>query len=63
MGDGPESWTGFPGGAPANVACALAKLGTPAAFVGAVVPVRACVWPCVRVTKRERGGGRQGVSE
>ena len=61
MGDGPESWTGFPGGAPANVACALAKLGTPAAFVGAVVR-RACVWPCVRVTKRE-GGGRQGGSE
>jgi fructokinase len=30
------SWTPYPGGAPANVACALAKLGTPAAFVGCV---------------------------
>ena len=30
------SWTSYPGGAPANVACALTKLGTPAAFVGAV---------------------------
>jgi fructokinase len=29
-----ESWTAYPGGAPANVACALAKLGTPAGFVG-----------------------------
>jgi len=29
-----ESWTPYPGGAPANVACALVKLGTPAAFVG-----------------------------
>lgn len=29
-----ESWTAYPGGAPANVACALVKLGTPAAFVG-----------------------------
>lgn len=26
----------YPGGAPANVACALTKLGTPAAFVGAI---------------------------
>lgn len=30
------SWTAYPGGAPANVACALVKLGTPAAFVGCV---------------------------
>ncbi|MBD1841996.1 carbohydrate kinase [Cyanobacteria bacterium FACHB-63] len=28
------SWTSYPGGAPANVACALTKLGTPSAFVG-----------------------------
>ncbi len=28
------SWTHYPGGAPANVACALVKLGTPAAFIG-----------------------------
>jgi len=31
-----KSWTPYPGGAPANVACALVKLGTPAAFIGAV---------------------------
>ncbi|MBR8839891.1 MAG: carbohydrate kinase [Stigonema ocellatum SAG 48.90 = DSM 106950] len=31
-----ESWTPYPGGAPANVACGLVKLGTPAGFVGAV---------------------------
>ncbi len=31
-----ESWTAYPGGAPANVACALVKLGTPAGFVGCV---------------------------
>ncbi len=30
------SWTPYPGGAPANVACALTKLGTPSAFVGCV---------------------------
>jgi fructokinase len=30
------SWTSYPGGAPANVACALAKLGTPSAFIGCV---------------------------
>jgi fructokinase len=30
------SWTPYPGGAPANVACALVKLGTPAAFIGCV---------------------------
>jgi len=29
-----DSWTPYPGGAPANVACALTKLGTPAAFIG-----------------------------
>ncbi|WP_413173073.1 carbohydrate kinase family protein [Anabaena azotica] len=31
-----RSWTPYPGGAPANVACALVKLGTPAGFIGAV---------------------------
>ncbi|MBD2690827.1 carbohydrate kinase family protein [Anabaena catenula] len=31
-----QSWTPYPGGAPANVACALVKLGTPAGFIGAV---------------------------
>ena len=31
-----KSWTSYPGGAPANVACALVKLGTPSAFVGRV---------------------------
>ncbi|MEM6400749.1 MAG: carbohydrate kinase [Cyanobacteria bacterium P01_D01_bin.116] len=31
-----ESWTSYPGGAPANVACALVKLGTPSGFIGAV---------------------------
>lgn len=31
-----ESWTPYPGGAPANVACALVKLGTAAGFVGCV---------------------------
>lgn len=31
-----ESWTPYPGGAPANVAAALVKLGTPAGFVGCV---------------------------
>ena len=30
----PEPWDDRLGGAPANVACALARLGTPAAFVG-----------------------------
>ena len=30
------SWTSYPGGAPANVACALVKLGTSAAFIGCV---------------------------
>ena len=30
------SWTPYPGGAPANVACALVKLGTPSAFIGCV---------------------------
>jgi fructokinase len=30
------SWTAYPGGAPANVACALVKLGTTAGFVGCV---------------------------
>lgn len=30
------SWTPHPGGAPANVACALTKLGTPSAFIGCV---------------------------
>ena len=31
-----QSWTRFPGGAPANVATGLVKLGTPAAFIGCV---------------------------
>lgn len=31
-----KSWTPYPGGAPANVACGLTKLGTPAGFIGAV---------------------------
>lgn len=31
-----ESWTTYPGGAPANVACALAKLGTASGFIGCV---------------------------
>ena len=31
-----KSWTPYPGGAPANVACALVKLGTPAGFIGAI---------------------------
>lgn len=31
-----ETWTPYPGGAPANVACALVKLGTPATFLGCV---------------------------
>ena len=31
-----ESWTSYPGGAPANVACALVKLGTSAGFIGTV---------------------------
>jgi len=35
-GDPAEKWTAFAGGAPANVACALTKLGTPAGFIGAV---------------------------
>jgi fructokinase len=30
------SWTAYPGGAPANVACALMKLGTSAAFIGCI---------------------------
>ncbi len=31
-----ESWTPYPGGAPANVACALVKLGTSSGFIGCV---------------------------
>jgi fructokinase len=34
--DAVTSWTDYAGGAPANVACALTKLGTRAGFVGAV---------------------------
>jgi len=30
------SWTPYPGGAPANVATALSKLGTPSSFIGCV---------------------------
>jgi fructokinase len=31
-----KSWTSYPGGAPANVACASVKLGTSAGFIGCV---------------------------
>lgn len=31
-----KSWQDFPGGAPANTACALAKLGIPTAFIGCI---------------------------
>jgi fructokinase len=31
-----ESWTSYAGGAPANVACALVKLGTPAALISCI---------------------------
>lgn len=31
-----KSWTPYPGGAPANVATALTKLGVPTAFVSAL---------------------------
>ena len=31
-----KSWTAYPGGAPANTACALVKLGTSSAFIGCV---------------------------
>ena len=31
-----SAWTPYPGGAPANVASALVKLGTPTAFIGCV---------------------------
>ncbi|HAZ47033.1 MAG TPA: carbohydrate kinase [Cyanobacteria bacterium UBA11369] len=34
--DAVESWTPYPGGAPANVACALVKLGTSSGFIGCV---------------------------
>ncbi|MDJ0662033.1 MAG: carbohydrate kinase [Crocosphaera sp.] len=30
------SWTTYPGGAPANVACGLIKLGVPTAFIGCI---------------------------
>lgn len=30
------AWTPYPGGAPANVACALSKLGVSASFAGGV---------------------------
>ncbi|MDY6936959.1 MAG: carbohydrate kinase [Cyanobacteriota bacterium] len=36
-----KSWTPYPGGAPANVACGLVKLGTPAGFVGCIGSDRA----------------------
>jgi len=36
-----ESWTPYPGGAPANVACALTKLGTRSGFIGCVGEDRA----------------------
>jgi fructokinase len=31
-----ESWTSYPGGAPANVACALTKLGSTSGFIGCI---------------------------
>ena len=31
-----ESWTAYPGGAPANVACGLVKLGTSSALISAI---------------------------
>jgi fructokinase len=31
-----KTWTAYPGGAPANVACALNRLGTPAAYMGCI---------------------------
>ncbi|MEM9273641.1 MAG: carbohydrate kinase [Cyanobacteria bacterium P01_F01_bin.143] len=31
-----KSWTAYPGGAPANTACALVKLGTNSAFIGCI---------------------------
>ncbi|USR89316.1 carbohydrate kinase [Phormidium yuhuli AB48] len=34
--DAVESWTAYPGGAPANVACGLVKLGTSAGFIGCI---------------------------
>ncbi len=37
------SWTPYPGGAPANVACGLAKLGTASGFIGCVGKDRAGV--------------------
>ena len=34
--DAVESWTDYPGGAPANVVCSLVKLGTPAGLIGCI---------------------------
>jgi fructokinase len=31
-----KTWTPYPGGAPANVACALTRLGTPSAYIGCI---------------------------
>jgi fructokinase len=31
-----DSWTDYPGGSPANVACACVKLGTPAGLIGCI---------------------------
>ncbi|NJN23548.1 MAG: carbohydrate kinase [Acaryochloridaceae cyanobacterium RL_2_7] len=31
-----QNWTNFPGGAPANVACALSRLGTSSSFLGCI---------------------------
>ena len=31
-----QKWTHYPGGAPANVACALTRLGISSSFLGAV---------------------------
>jgi fructokinase len=35
LADG-QGWTDYPGGAPANVACGLSKLGIPTAFIGCI---------------------------
>jgi fructokinase len=34
--DAVKTWTAYSGGAPANVACALSRLGTPAAYLGCI---------------------------
>jgi fructokinase len=34
--DAVKTWTAYPGGAPANVACSLTRLGTPSAYLGCI---------------------------